>query len=252
MFLSQRATQAEYCDRPNLPAEEVADNYHQLARFNRNALVSDVFQRLLARWLGSANVQQLSILDLGAGDGYMGRSIEGYGKDHGWDWRVTNLDLNFAALRLGTSPRNIVANVCALPFADKSYDVVIASQMTHHLMNEEVVQHFREAWRVARKAIYLTDTHRNIGLLGFMWVILRLMRMKPRFRADALLSVKRGWRVEEWRELAERAGIHPARVSLYFGSRVILQARKLPLLEKPVRSKSECAGNFAYSQGRSF
>jgi len=226
MFLSQRATQAEYCDRLDLPLSEVADNYRQLARVNRLLLVSDPFQRLLVRWLGRGNVRRLSLLDLGAGDGSIGRSIESWARRHGWDWRVTNLDLNVGALRLNPSGRNIAASVCALPFADDSFDVVIASQMTHHLTDKEAVQHFREAWRVARDALCLMDGHRNAGVLCVLWGLLRLMRVTPQFLSDGMLSVKRGWRVGEWRELAALAEIPSARVWLYYGSRVMLQARK--------------------------
>src|SRR6188474_221395 len=60
MFLSQRATQAEYYGRPDLPLEELADNYRQLARFNRMMLVADPFQRLLVRWLGRMNATKLT------------------------------------------------------------------------------------------------------------------------------------------------------------------------------------------------
>jgi len=117
MFLSRRATQAEYCDRTDLPSGEVADNYRQLARFNRFMLVSDPFQRLLVRWLGRGGVKTLSLLDLGAGDGSTGRSMEAWARSHGWDWRVTNLDLNIQALRLNPGRRNVTAAVGALPFA---------------------------------------------------------------------------------------------------------------------------------------
>jgi hypothetical protein len=41
-----------------------------------------------------------------------------------------------------------------------------------------------------------------------------------------MLSVRRGWRVEEWRELARRAAIPNFRVSVYYGARIFLQARK--------------------------
>src|SRR6185369_14703961 len=84
MFLSQRATQAEYCDRTDLPSSEVADNYRQLARFNRLLQVTDPFQRLLVRWLGRGQVKKLSMLDLGAGDGSIGRSIESWARHRGW------------------------------------------------------------------------------------------------------------------------------------------------------------------------
>ena len=226
MFLSQRATQAEYCDRPDLPLSAVADNYRQLARFNRLLLVSDPFQRLLVRWLERGNVKRLSILDLGAGDGSVGRSIEAWARRHGWTWRVTNLDMNVGALWLNPGGRNVAGAVGALPFADNCFDVVIASQMTHHLTDEEAVQHFREAWRVTRDALFLTDAHRNAAALCVIWGVLRLMRVSPQFLSDGILSVRRSWRVGEWRELAARAGIPSARVWLYYGSRVMLQARK--------------------------
>lgn len=228
MFLSARARQAEYCDQPDLPLGEVAANYRQLARFNRTMLVADAFQRVLGRWLGRARVQRLSLLDLGAGDGSLGEGIETWARRHGWDWRVTSLDCNLNALSLGPRRRRVAGSVCALPFRDGSFDVVISSQMAHHLTDEETVRHFQEAWRITRDALFLTDAHRNAGAFCFMWVVLRALRMTPQFRSDGLLSVRRGWRVGEWRHLAAVAGIPNARVRLYYGSRVILQARREP------------------------
>jgi len=139
---------------------------------------------------------------------------------------VTNLDLNVCALQLNPGGRNVAGTVGALPFSDDSFDVVIASQMTHHLTDEEAVQHFREAWRVTRNALFLTDAHRNAGAMAVIWGVLRLMRVTPQFLSDGMLSVRRSWRVGEWRALAARAGISSARVWLYYGSRVMLQARK--------------------------
>jgi hypothetical protein len=245
MFFTRRATQAEYCDRPNLSAADLADNYRQLARVNRVALATDPFQRLLVRWLGRRNVTKLSLLDLGAGDGSIGRSMERWAQRHGWDWRVTNLDAKCAALRLGSNRRSVAASVCALPFADDSFDVVIASQMTHHLTDEEVVGHFREAWRVSRDAVFFADAHRNVGVWCALWLVLRLMRVTPQFRSDGLLSIQRGWRLGEWRELARQAGIPQARVWLYYGSRVILQARKLRAGEALRVVRSELEPDFA-------
>ncbi len=226
MFLRQRATQAEYCDQPDLPPAEVADHYRHLARFNRLMLVADPFQRLLVRWLGREQVQQLSLLDLGAGDGWVGRRIEVWARRHGWDWRVTHLDHNFGALQLSDQRGKVAGSVCALPFQDNSFDVVIASQMAHHLSEDETVRHFREAWRVTRDALFLTDAHRNSGALCVMWALLRALRVTPHFLSDGLLSVRRGWRVGEWTRLAGQAGISSPQVWLYYGSRVMLQARK--------------------------
>jgi 2-polyprenyl-3-methyl-5-hydroxy-6-metoxy-1,4-benzoquinol methylase len=226
MFLRERATQEEYCDQPDLPDADIASNYHHLSRFNRVMFVADPFQRLLVRWLGRAHVASLTFLDLGAGDASLAPRIERWAARRGWTWKVTSLDSSPRALRLGPGSRRIAADVCALPFAENTFDVVMASQMTHHLTDEETVTHFREAWRVTRDVLFLTDAHRNVGALAVLWMVLRVLRVPRRFLSDGMLSVRRGWRVAEWRNLARRAAIPNSRVSVYYGSRIFLRARK--------------------------
>jgi SAM-dependent methyltransferase len=227
MFLSRQATQAEYTDSLDLPFAEVADNYRQLAKVNRFLLFSDPFTRHLARWLGKGRCRRLSILDLGAGDGSLGREITAWAEQRGWTWRVINLDLNPLALRLNPAGHNVAASALALPFSTASFDVVIASQMTHHLAPaEQVIQHWREAWRVSRDALFVSDLHRNAGLYGILWLLMVTLRLPLRMFRDGLLSVRRGWRVGEWKALASAAGIEDARVWIYFGSRIMLQARR--------------------------
>ena len=226
MFLSQRTTQAEYCDRTDLPVGEVRAVYQQLGRIHRLLHSADAFQRPVARLLGEARSRKVSLLDLGAGDGTIGRSIESWARGRGWDWRVVNLDANVTALGLHGRGLNVAGNVCALPFADESFDVVIASQMTHHLTDADVVRHFAEARRVTRDVLCIVDAHRNIGALWFISMLLRTLGFSPEFRSDAAMSVKRGWRVREWRGLAAKAGLVDASVQLRFGARVELLARK--------------------------
>jgi hypothetical protein len=79
---------------------------------------------------------------------------------------------------------------------------------------------------VTRDLVFMNDLHRNPGLYVALWLLMRMRRYPAHFRSDGLLSVKRGWRVGEWRSLARRAGIPNPRVWLYAGARVMLQARK--------------------------
>jgi 2-polyprenyl-3-methyl-5-hydroxy-6-metoxy-1,4-benzoquinol methylase len=227
MFLSRRSTQAEYSDAPGLAFEHVAQNYSDLGKINRLFAFAEPFQRAMVNWLGRDRVKELRILDLGAGDGSLGRTLEAWAKKKGWTWTVTSLDFNEAGLRLNEGRRNVRGSVTALPFADDSFDVVIASQMTHHLdAEEDVRRHFQEAWRVTRDALFITDLHRNPALLGIVWVSCVLAGLSSEMRADGVISIERGWRVPEWQRLAESAGIRHAQVWLYYGSRIILQARK--------------------------
>lgn len=227
MFLRRRATQAEYFDSLERPHAEMVEAYASLASVNRLFLFAEPFQRLLPRFLELKNCDSLSILDLGAGDGLLGTSLSKWAaKKHGWKWRFTNLDINVTALRLNEPGQNVAGSALALPFRDNSFDVVIASQMTHHFSDSEVVQHLREAWRVARRAIFLSDLHRGPALHGLLWLMFCVRRYPEHFRADGLLSVKRGFLVGELQSLANQAGIPGARAWLRYGTRVILEARK--------------------------
>jgi len=225
MFLARRTTQAEYFDAER-PSAELAELFRALQRINRLFVFAEPFKRCLPRLLGEAGRGKASILDLGAGDGSLGRVLCDWADKRGWQWRVTNFDLSPPALRLNPAGRNVAGSVLALPFRADSFDIVIASQMTHHLTDEETRQHLVEAWRVARHGVLLSDLHRNAGLYATLWVAFRLMRLPAIVCGDGLLSVERGWRVPELRELAAAAGLANVQVSLYFGARVILQARK--------------------------
>src|SRR3954467_3378272 len=100
MFLSRRSTQAEYSDSPALPIEIVAQNYADLGKINRLFAFAEPFQRPMVNWLGKDRVQKLPLLDLGAGDGSLGRQLQTWAQRKGWQWAVTSLDSNRNALRL--------------------------------------------------------------------------------------------------------------------------------------------------------
>jgi ubiquinone/menaquinone biosynthesis C-methylase UbiE len=243
MFLSRRAMQEEYFDSAR-PEPEVREFFQCLSRLNRLFAFSEPFQRLLPQGLGHPNLSSLSILDLGAGDGSLGTALTDWATRRNWRWRVTNLDTSLAALSLNPHGVNVAASAAALPFREQSFDLVVASQMIHHLPEPVVKQLLRESWRVARRGILLCDLHRNAALYVTLWLLFCFRRFPESFRDDALLSVKRSWRVAELQRLALESGLENFEVRLYFGARLVLQAWKTkaeanPKAETEGRRKSE-------------
>jgi SAM-dependent methyltransferase len=240
MLFRARATQPEHFDDARRTPEEFRAAYAELARVNRLFRAEDPYTRVMARWLGAEQCRQLSILDLGAGDGWLGRTMEAWAAERGWSWKVTDLDLNPIPLSLSPGKARVTASVLNLPFEDGAFDVVIASQMTHHLnTDDEVVRHFQEAWRVASRAVFITDMHRGWFLYLLLRLTLPLLRISPAMTDDGLLSVRKAWRAREWTDLARRAGLDSARISGYFGTRVILSARKSSVSSAPATETSE-------------
>lgn len=229
MLFSARATQPEHFDDARRSPEEFRSAYAELARVNRLFRAEDPYTRVMARWLGADECRQLSILDLGAGDGWLGRAMEKWAAKCGWHWKVTDLDLNPIPLSLGEGRCRVAASALNLPFEDGAFDIVIASQMTHHLnSDDDVVRHFREAWRVASRGVFITDMQRSWSLYFLLHLTLPFLRLSPAMTHDGFLSVRKAWRPSEWRELARRAGLESARVQGYFGTRVILSGLKNP------------------------
>ncbi len=226
MFFGRRSTQPEYFDLPDRAEAEIAASFRDLNRVNGLFRFSHPFEAVLPQWLGRANCERLNILDVGAGTGLLGQKLTEWARRQGWHWHFTNLDNNPVALKIGGQPDSVVGSALQLPFADGSFDLVVASQMTHHLTDEQVVTHWREAWRVTRDAIFISDLHRNAGLYMLVWLALHLLRAERTVLADGLISVRRGFRLAEWRQLAARADIPEANVWRYHGTRIVLQARK--------------------------
>ncbi len=226
MFFRRRSAQAEYFDLPGRSDAETIAAFRDLDRLNRTFRFAQPFKEVLPRWLGAERCQELEILDLGAGTGSLGQELSQWANQFGWRWQFTNLDANPLALQLGSEPRGVIGSALALPFKDARFDLVVASQMTHHLTDAQAVTHLREAWRVTRDAVCICDLHRNAGFYVALWLLLPLTGVSRTLRDDALLSVKRAFRLGEWRALAANAGLCGARIRLYYGTRVVLQARK--------------------------
>ena len=226
MFLRRRSRQAECFDDPDRPAEAIARDYAQLERVNRFFRHAEPFTRRMARESRTDQWRRAAVLEVGAGTGQLAVELKAWAAGRDWAWDFTCLDLNPTGTRLNPMPRKVVGDATRLPFADGTFDLVIASQMTHHLDDEGVVEHFREGWRVARRTLIVSDLHRNAFLFALVAITTPLLGLAPRLIADGLLSVRRGFRVDEWGSAARTAGIPDPRVTVESGCRIVLYAVK--------------------------
>ena len=225
MFLRSRDLTPEYFDSPERTSTEISEHYEWLARMNKLTQFDRPFRIWIPQLLGAEACKRLSIVDLGAGNGMLGRTLTEFARGHGWDWRFTNVDLNLPqpGTRGSTSATWVKASVTDLPFAANSFDLAIGSTMTHHLNSDaDVSAHFREARRVARQSVLICDMVRSPFFLVALWAVLFALRAPKEFRQDGVQSVKRGWRESEWRRLAAWAGINKARVWSEHGTRILL------------------------------
>ena len=102
-----------------------------------------------------------SVLDIGSGTG---RAIR-YIRECAADTRVLGVEpvaeLREVGYSLGLTPQDLIdGDATALPFEDASFDVVCEFGVLHHVPRPELA--IAEMLRVARKAIFISDTN-NFG-----------------------------------------------------------------------------------------
>lgn len=109
----------------------------------------------------------------------------------------------------------------ALPLRPKSVDVVLVSQVAHHLDRDSTVRLFAACDLVARRGVVIADLHRRwFAAPGFRLAgaVLGLHRMTV---DDGVTSLRRGYTTAELRALCVAAGATNVHVSARLGARVV-------------------------------
>lgn len=100
-----------------------------------------------------------------------------------------------------------VADALALPYADDEFDVAIAAMFLHHFAHENAVQIVRSMQRISKQGILINDLHRHPLAYYGIYALTRLLPAVQMVRNDAPLSVLRGFKSPELKNIAESAAL---------------------------------------------
>ncbi|EMD84005.1 methyltransferase domain-containing protein [Pacificimonas flava] len=206
-MLRTRDERQELIDDPALPDEDFAAAMADLARVNfwlRGHAPTLSFLRRHAPRGG------FSLLDVGAGQGDLLRSIERWTDRRGIPARLTGIDLAaggaLAAGRAGTRAAYLTGDVFAHEPATP-YDFIVSALFTHHLPDADIVRFLRWMDGHAVRGWHINDLHRHpLALWGYA-ALSSAMRWHPIVRHDGRLSVRRAFTRADWRRLLREAGV---------------------------------------------
>jgi SAM-dependent methyltransferase len=140
---------------------------------------------------------------------------------------AVGLDVRPAHLRgvpAGVTP--VVADMRALPFPDRAFDVVIASLVLHHFDNDTLAPLLGQLYRLAGRALVVSDLHRAAVPHLFGRVAFPLLFRSPVSVHDGLVSIRRGFRPGELRRAFEDAGLPHVRIRRHFPYRLLAVAAR--------------------------
>ena len=227
----QRSHRLEYIDTGNYTADEYEGCINELQIVNRWMGDAHSLKATLLRDIEAQRLASFSILDIGAGSGELLRVAAMWARQTNRRLRAVGLELNerMAESILEESERfdeitSVRGDALNLPFAEAEFDYVFCSLFTHHLLDEQVVQVLREMSRVAKRRLFVIDLHRH-PVAYFLYTVPGKIVLHNRLvRHDGALSILRGFKSDELRELAQRAGLRNIRVERHFPFRLVLSA----------------------------
>lgn len=212
MRLSVRSRQPERLDAQDVDPTELADCLRDLASVNTVTLArlpTLAFMRRVARRAGG---EEISVLDVGSGEGDMLRRIARWGARRGTRLRLVGIDLNPASAivaQAATPPGLPISYRTGDVFdeAPGSVDAVISSLVTHHMSDDEIVSFLRWMEQTARIGWFINDLHRHpLAYYGFK-ALSAAAAWHPIVQHDGAISVTRSFTGADWARLLRAAGL---------------------------------------------
>jgi ubiquinone/menaquinone biosynthesis C-methylase UbiE len=222
------ANAVELLDAGHHDVAELEESLDQVAEVNR------LLGGQRAAWHGLAPLLDThvvtSVLDIGTGSADIPLDLDRRARHKGVRLSVVATDIHpqmRAIARRRVADRAAIsigaADALALPYSDRSFDVVLLSLTLHHFEGADQLRALREAGRVARRAVIVNELERcRANYYGARFLAATRWRRNRLTRHDGPLSVLRAFTTAELRELAAAAGLRIERLERRFFYRLLL------------------------------
>ncbi len=197
-------------DAADLGADTYARVLTDLAKVNRWTFTARPTLDFVRRAVGDR--QSFTLLDVGFGDGDMLRAIAHWARKRGIQASLTGIDLNPRSApiaRLATPDHLDIAYLTGdyLDQVDRGFDLIISSQVAHHMSPEQLHTFLRTMETKARRGWLISDLHRHFFSYHGYPLLAHIMGWHRIVREDGQLSIARSLRPAEWRSILAEAGL---------------------------------------------
>ena len=153
------------------------------------------------------NSGPLTLLDVGSGTGDIAQAVARALAGRGVSTRTIAVEQSFI-LGIIARPETdevIAADALCLPVRDRSVDLVLCSQVLHHFDDHRARILIGELDRVSRVGVVIGELQRDAIASALFRAVAPALRLHPVTVHDGLLSIERGFRGPELRELVRSA-----------------------------------------------
>ena len=199
----------ELLDDPAADPAAVRTQLGDIARLNAWFGGTSAVVEALRPYYRAARGATWTALDVGAGSGDILSAATSAARAAGVTLHGIALERSRTAAPL-TRARGLSALVAdggALPLADGSVDIAIASQVLHHLSRADGIRWVAALDRIARRVVVVADLRRSRLAMAGLWLAGLPLGLDASTRRDAITSLRRGYTRAELDSLLAAAGV---------------------------------------------
>jgi 2-polyprenyl-3-methyl-5-hydroxy-6-metoxy-1,4-benzoquinol methylase len=200
-----RTNEPEIMDDFALKGETLRDALDKIAKINRllggNRLTLQGVQQLLK---GVSKDQDVTIVDIGCGNGDMLRVLAEYGKEHNYSFKLIGIDANAFTIShaemLSKNYSNIYyqcEDIFESEFKSMQYDIVLCTLTLHHFKDKEILSLMKVFCENANIGIVINDLHRSTIAYRLFQALCFVFQLNEMSRDDGLVSILRGFKKAE-------------------------------------------------------
>lgn len=228
-MFDKRLNTPERIDTGDYTLEEYETFLREIAFINRYLGDGRALKMTLLRDIEKLDLREFSVLDVGCGSGELLRMIAEFAGRTDRKAFLTGIDLNPISSSVTRSESlsfpeivSVRGDALQLPFADAAFDFAISSLFFHHLTHQQIITVLNEMSRISTRGIIIIDLHRDpISYVAYK-IFCYVFRISPLVKEDGLLSIRKGFRLGELKELAAAAGINSPNLSQISPGRVVM------------------------------
>ncbi len=217
MFINTkyRSDESEIMDDFAMEGEVLREALDKIAKINQllggNQLTLQGVQELI---LKIPKATEISIVDVGCGNGDMLRTLANFGLKNNLNFRLIGIDANNFTInharKLSADYSNIsyqCEDVFGKAFAELKYDIVLCTLTLHHFKEVEILQLLTVFNTNSRIGIVINDLQRSALAYRLFQVLCFVFRLNAMSREDGLVSILRGFKKEELIQFSKKLNL---------------------------------------------
>lgn len=213
---SYRTNDPEIMDDFLLEGNELKDALDKIAKINKllggNNLTLQGVKELLKN---EDPTKEISIIDVGCGNGDMLRYIANFGDNEGYKFKLIGIDANAFTINYAEDLSYHYPNVtysCEDIFNkaldEIKCDIILCTLTLHHFKNEEILKLINAFKQNATIGIIINDLHRSKVAYKLFKCLCYFFKLNKMSREDGLTSILRGFTKQELNEFSKQLNLN--------------------------------------------